>query len=1004
MKVKITKILMGLSSTYIFYLNIYFAYFKGARMRRILGCFIFFMMMTSQIFAGTVYYVDATNGNDLNDGLSEVSAWKTIARINSRSFSAGDFILFKRGEEWREQLVISSSGTSGHPITFGTYGSGNKPIIMGSNQVVWWSLYYTNIWRASLTSTPEMVFFDESGTITWGDQKGSLGALVNEYDWYYDSGINLLYVYAASDPDSRYTSVEASLRNAGIDSGSGTNRTYITIKDLEIKFGKRDGIIIRGTSGANYNNIIDSCTIHHIGDNGGSKLGDGIEFHGVSNNTAKNNIVYECGRHGIFVIGYGNPADDNIIESNTVYDHWYGAIDLLVDDGNPQSCDGNIVRYNYVYGTNPGVQDFSAIHAQGQSGNTLTNLSIYYNICRDIDDHAIKIDGNVVSVNIYNNVIFNTNVSTTAGIRLINGTGTAVIKNNIIYEPQAYAMHIADSTNKTIDNNCSYQSGGFSAYVDGAARNWTYWQGTAGFDTNGINSDPKFVNSSESNFHPHSDSPCIDAGTYVGLVGDYAGNTVPYGWGVDVGAYEYTGASHLDAEINASPKSGWAPLTVNFAGSASGGTEPYSYSWDFGDGASSSEQIPSHTYSQAGDYTVTLTVTDRENNQDDDSLIINASAVIAPLAASFIASPTSGEVPLTVNFTGNATGGVLPYSYSWDFGDGTYSSEQNSMHTYSEAGDYTVTLTVTDSEDNQDENSLIINVFVDEAYISCSPKSLFFEATTSGNETTDQYLRIINAGGSTLTWNIADGADWLSCSPSSGTDRGEITVSVSASGLSLGLYVATITVSSPEAYNSPQYVSVNLRVYEPEQESPPFGSLDTSVNGSTVSGTVPITGWALDDDEIGARYFFIDNIKTGSAHHGSFGLRSIYREDAEGRLRIGIKEVRKEYGPQVDNDREIDTKSILKIQIEEMEPLRIVLEGSSGGNIKYIGWGENEWKALPVGSTLDREKGIFLWIPTPGLIGRYVLHFAVTDGSYMSKPLRVVVNVIPKKDRNKENL
>ena len=79
-----------------------------------------------------------------------------------------------------------------------------------------------------------------------------------------------------------------------------------------------------------------------------------------------------------------------------------------------------------------------------------------------------------------------------------------------------------------------------------------------------------------------------------------------------------------------------------------------------------------------------------------------------------------------------------------------------------------------------------------------------------------------------------------------------------------------------------------------------------------------------------------------------------------------------------------------------MEPIRIVFEGSSEGNMKYIGWGENEWKALPIGSTLDREKGIFSWIPTPGFFGRYVFHFAITDGSYMSKPLRVLVNVIPK--------
>jgi hypothetical protein len=195
------------------------------------------------------------------------------------------------------------------------------------------------------------------------------------------------------------------------------------------------------------------------------------------------------------------------------------------------------------------------------------------------------------------------------------------------------------------------------------------------------------------------------------------------------------------------------------------------------------------------------------------------------------------------------------------------------------------------------------------------------------------------------------------------------------------------------------------------------------------NGVHTISWSVMDDwgevDGIGARYFSIDNIETGNVHVGPFVFKRVYQEDVEGRLRIGVKEVRRGYRLQIDNEWEINKKTmhkiltdemdakrryrlrvddrrnintidILRIKIEEMEPLRIVLEEGSGGNMEYIGWGENKWKALPIGSTLDREKGIFSWIPTPGFIGRYVLHFAATDGSYRSKPLRVVVNVIPK--------
>ena len=98
---------------------------------------MFLMVVTaSLLFAGTVYYVDATNGNDSNNGRSLGTAWKTLARVNQSSFLPGDSILFKRGEEWREAsgLVIEGyDGTSGSRITFGAYG--NKVIIFFWSEV-----------------------------------------------------------------------------------------------------------------------------------------------------------------------------------------------------------------------------------------------------------------------------------------------------------------------------------------------------------------------------------------------------------------------------------------------------------------------------------------------------------------------------------------------------------------------------------------------------------------------------------------------------------------------------------------------------------------------------------------------------------------------------------------------------------------------------------------------------------------------------------------------------
>jgi PKD repeat protein len=161
------------------------------------------------------------------------------------------------------------------------------------------------------------------------------------------------------------------------------------------------------------------------------------------------------------------------------------------------------------------------------------------------------------------------------------------------------------------------------------------------------------------------------------------------------------GASPLTATASASTTSGNAPLATTFTGSATGGTAPYKYSWDFGDGtAKSTVQNPSHTYTKAGSYTATLTVSDSASPAATTTATvqITVNSVGGGLTASASAIPTSGQIPLTAKFTGSASGGTPPYTYSWNFGDGSkVSTAQNPSHKYTKAGTYTAKLTVTDA-------------------------------------------------------------------------------------------------------------------------------------------------------------------------------------------------------------------------------------------------------------------------------------------------------------------
>jgi hypothetical protein len=107
---------------------------------------ILFLAASLSANPGTTYYVDATGGNDDNNGTSTETPWKTVAKVNASSFSAGDSILFKRGEIWREQLTVPSSGSAGLPITFGAYGTtGANPIINGSDSISSWTQATTNV-------------------------------------------------------------------------------------------------------------------------------------------------------------------------------------------------------------------------------------------------------------------------------------------------------------------------------------------------------------------------------------------------------------------------------------------------------------------------------------------------------------------------------------------------------------------------------------------------------------------------------------------------------------------------------------------------------------------------------------------------------------------------------------------------------------------------------------------------------------------------------------------
>jgi hypothetical protein len=83
---------------------------------------------------GTTYYVDAVNGDDGNDGLSEPNAWQTLGKLDATTFYPGDHILLHGGHWFGDgtNWTLDGKGTRTRPITVGQYGNGTRPIISGA--------------------------------------------------------------------------------------------------------------------------------------------------------------------------------------------------------------------------------------------------------------------------------------------------------------------------------------------------------------------------------------------------------------------------------------------------------------------------------------------------------------------------------------------------------------------------------------------------------------------------------------------------------------------------------------------------------------------------------------------------------------------------------------------------------------------------------------------------------------------------------------------------------
>ncbi|MFH1422885.1 MAG: PKD domain-containing protein, partial [Planctomycetota bacterium] len=182
-----------------------------------------------------------------------------------------------------------------------------------------------------------------------------------------------------------------------------------------------------------------------------------------------------------------------------------------------------------------------------------------------------------------------------------------------------------------------------------------------------------------------------------------------------------------EADFTASPVIGEAPLSVQFTDISIGTVT--AWSWDFNDDGieDSNIQNPQHLFQTPGTYTIRFKATGAGGEDEIIKENLISANVPPPPQADFMATPTSGEVPLTIYFTNESEGNINSWEWDFDNDSSIDSYLQNPTHTYNTGGYYTVTLSVSGLGGSDSKTKTQYILAANEVlYVDC-------RATSSGN-------------------------------------------------------------------------------------------------------------------------------------------------------------------------------------------------------------------------------------------------------------------------------
>lgn len=271
---------------------------------------------------GTKYYL-SENGDDNNNGTSPATAWRTLKKLNSENVNlqSGDGVFFERGSTFRQELDEPNGICAVSGVSYGAYGTGAKPLLLGSAQNyadAEWTEHYGNIWKIDFTRPDAgVIVFDNGSNI--GVKKMSLSDLQSGFDFYHDTEENVLYLCCdLGCPSDVFNNIEIGVNSHFLLMNGRVSN--VKIDNLDVRY-----VGAHAIRGANDNRDISitNCAISWIGgsmQNETVRYGNAIEFWSNCGGILVDNClveqVYDAGL--TFQGGNGSQYSDIFFTNNLI--------------------------------------------------------------------------------------------------------------------------------------------------------------------------------------------------------------------------------------------------------------------------------------------------------------------------------------------------------------------------------------------------------------------------------------------------------------------------------------------------------------------------------------------------------------------------------------------------------------------------------------------------------------------------------------------------------------